>query len=151
MLLAFARQCFVSLQAKQGHGNADEAHCKQQVHARQHMERETTLLPSCCCDYAGVWHLVPGVPGDPEENNWSAGDVTPDGAVIYLATSSGQLNIVDTRCCQAVNSGVLISTRCGVEGQALLPCIIIVSCCLLSPVLSQGRIHVHCFVCSVLC
>ncbi|WIA35857.1 hypothetical protein OEZ86_004241 [Tetradesmus obliquus] len=43
----------------------------------------------------GVWGLVPGVPE--EDNNWSAGDVSADGSVLYLATSDGGLSVVDAR------------------------------------------------------
>jgi hypothetical protein len=47
--------------------------------------------------------LVPGVPED--DNNWSAGDVSADGAVLYLATSDGGLSIVDSRSNSSSSGG----------------------------------------------
>jgi hypothetical protein len=58
-----------------------------------------------------VWGLLPGVPDD--DNNWSAGDVTADGAVLYLATSDGGLSIVDSRNSSSSSGGntVIIANR----------------------------------------
>jgi hypothetical protein len=60
------------------------------------------------CAAAGVWGLLPGVPQD--DNNWSAGDVSADGAVLYLATSDGGLSIVDSRC-NSSGGSVVIANR----------------------------------------
>lgn len=51
----------------------------------------------CCCMCAGVWGIVGGVPHDLDECNWSAGDATPDGSTVFLATSAGQFSLMDTR------------------------------------------------------
>lgn len=45
----------------------------------------------------GVWGIVGGVPDDLDECNWSAGDATPDGSTVFLATSEGQFSLMDTR------------------------------------------------------
>jgi hypothetical protein len=57
-----------------------------------------------------VWGLVPGIPED--DNNWSAGDVSADGAVLYLATSDGGLSIVDSRSnSSSIGGSVVIANR----------------------------------------
>lgn len=55
-------------------------------------------LVVCAAVCPGVWQLVGGVPDDADESNWSAGDASPDGTAIYLATSAGQFRLMDTRC-----------------------------------------------------
>lgn len=72
-----------------------------------------------CCAVprrAGVWDLVAGVP-DSHDNNFSAGDATPDGSTIYLATSSGLFTQLDTRANSASTSTstqqqLMIANRC---------------------------------------
>lgn len=56
-----------------------------------------------------MWGLVPGVPED--DNNWSAGDVSADGSVLYLATSDGGLSVVDARSSSSSGGSVVIANR----------------------------------------
>lgn len=77
----------------------------------------STICCRCCCMCAGVWGIVGGVPDDLDECNWSAGDATPDGSTVFLATSAGQLSLMDTRTANSSSAAphLTISNRCALN------------------------------------